>query len=375
MPAPVGRDFERTRVQLEAWLPDRLAERFGPVRDVRVGELHGPEATGFSSDTLMLDVSFAGGGPAGDRDVVPHGSGRHALGLVARIRPSRMFLFPEYDLEAQYRILQALEPTSVPVPRPFWQETSGDVIGAPFYLMGRVEGRVPADNPPYNAAGWVTELEPEDRAAMWRSYLETLVAIRRLDPQERGLAFLAKPELGDTPLVQELAYYERYLEWIYAGREHPQVSVSLPWLRANAPPPQGPPVLSWGDARIGNILFRENRCVAVLDWEMARLGDPRMDLAWGLFVDRYHSEGSGLARLPGFPDRETTIRQYEEISGEPVRDLEYFEVLAGMRFSVILTRLAQQLMDQEFLPKDSDFEWNNPVANLHARQLDELGIR
>ena len=362
MPAPVGRDFEATRTRLEAWLPKRLAERFGDVGDVRVGPLTGPEATGFSSDTLLFDVDWRGGGPG-------------HLGLVARIRPSRMFLFPEYDLDSQFGILSALAPTDVPVPAVYWNEQSGDVIGDPFYLMERIEGRAPADNPPYNASGWVAELEPDDRAAMWRSYLDVLAALRLLDPQALGLGFLAKPELAAEPLEQELVYYENYLEWIFAGREHPTVSVSLPWLKANRPKEASPPALSWGDARIGNMLFRANRCVAVLDWEMARLGDPMMDLGWGLFLDRYHSEGNGIPRLPGFPAREKTIALYEEITGARVHDIEYYELLAGMRFSVILTRLGQQLMAQEFLPKDSDFETNNPVSNLHAKQLDEMGIR
>lgn len=361
MPAPVGRDFEQTRRQLEAWLPAQLASRFGDVEEVRVGELSGPEATGFSSDTLLFDVSWKGS------------EGLQGLGLVARIRPTRMFLFPEYDLDAQFRILSALEASDVAVPSPYWQETTGEVIGAPFYLMERIAGRTPADNPPYNAAGWVTEVAPAERAAMWRSYLETLVRIRRLDVQALGLNFLAKPELGATPLAQELGYYENYLEWIYAGREHPHVSRSLPWLRANLPG-KGEPVLSWGDARIGNMIFQQGRAVAVLDWEMARLGDFRMDLAWGLFLERYHTEGNNVERLPGFMNRTDTIALYQELAGCRVENIEWFEVLAGMRFSVILTRLAQQLMDQGFLPEDSDFEWNNPVSVLHGKQLAELGI-
>ena len=85
-------------------------------------------------------------------------------------------------------------------------------------------------------------------------------------------------------------------------------------------------------------------------------------------------QGNQVERLPGFSNREQTLALYEEIDGSAVEDIEWFEVLAGMRFSVILTRLAQQLMDQDFLPKDTDFEWNNPVSNLHARQLEELGI-
>ena len=148
----------------------------------------------------------------------------------------------------------------------------------------------------------------------------------------------------------------------------------LAWLRANQPKETMPPVLSWGDARIGNMLFQQGHCAAVLDWEMARLGDARMDLAWGLFLERYHTEGNNVERLPGFKNREETLALYEEMAGVAVENIGWFEVLAGMRFSVILARLAQQLMDQDFLPKDTDFEWNNPVSNLHGKQLEELGI-
>lgn len=365
MPGPVGRDLEWTRSQLQEWLPGRLGgdPALEGASDFVVGEMVGPEATGFSSDTLIFDLHWKNAdGSAGQR------------GLVARIDPDGELLFPEYDLALQFQILTALAPTGVPVPGALLEETSGEVIGASFYLMEKVEGRIPPDNPPYNAAGWVTELAPADRGAMWRSYIETLVAIHALDPKALGLSNLAKPELGATPIEQELAYYERYFDWAFGGREHPTISPSLEWLRKNRPDDPGTARLVWGDARVGNVIFRQNRCVAVLDWEMARLASPMMDLAWGTFTQRYHSEGCGVPILPGFPGRAETIALYEELGGVPVRDLAYYEVLAGMRFSVILIRLAAQLKAQAFLPEDSDFEIDNPVSNLHGLQLREMGI-
>ncbi len=99
-----------------------------------------------------------------------------------------------------------------------------------------------------------------------------------------------------------------------------------------------------------------------------------MDLGWGLFMDRYHSEGNDQPRLPGFPSREETIALYEERTGRTALHLEYFEILAGMRFSVILIRLAKQFKHNGLMPEDTNFEIDNPVSNLHRKQLEALGL-
>jgi aminoglycoside phosphotransferase (APT) family kinase protein len=359
MPAPVGRDLEATRLQLEGWFAKRIPE----AREIELGELSGPGSTGFSSDTLIFDLHYKEASEAITR------------GLVVRIHPSGFQLFPDYDLPAQYRVMKSLEDSDVVVPKMLWEEHSAELLGSPFYVMEKVEGHAPSDNPPYTAKGWLREMGSEDQSRLWSGYIDTLVAVHRLDPYELGLDFLAKPELGDTPIEQELAYYGHFYRWSFGSEtDHPYISASLSWLRANRPPTPDRAHLVWGDARIGNMLFQGPRCVAVLDWEMARLGDPMMDLAWGLFMDRYHSEGNSLPRLAGFPSREETIALYEERTGRSTIHLEYFEILAGMRFSVILTRLAKQLEHYGFLPPKSNFEVDNPVSNLHRKQLEELGI-
>jgi aminoglycoside phosphotransferase (APT) family kinase protein len=293
---------------------------------------------------------------------------------VVRVHPSGFQIFPEYDLHAQYAIMKALGDTNVPVPEMLWEEPSGEILGQPFYVMEKVDGIAPADHPPYTAEGWLKELSPEEQRVLWQDYLEALANIHRLDPRALGLEFLAKPELGRSPIDQELRYYEDYYRWAYDGREHPVVEPSLAWLKENRPTGPEELCLCWGDARIGNMIFRENRCVAVIDWEMARLGDPSMDLAWGLFLGRYHAEGNGHPPLPGFPSREETIAIYEDLVGRSAQDVEYYEVLAGMRFSVILIRLAKQLEHYELMPEGSGFQENNPVANLHRKQLEALGV-
>src|SRR5690606_8522169 len=99
-----------------------------------------------------------------------------------------------------------------------------------------------------------------------------------------------------------------------------------------------------GDARIGNMIFRDRRCVAVLDWEMATLGPPEMDLGWFLLLDRHHSEGIGVPRLAGLPGPAETVARYEERLGRRVAHLAFWELFAAWRFAVILRRVAQQMM-------------------------------
>ncbi len=355
MPVPQGRDLELTHKQLREWLVGQLPR----AEDVRLSALHGPDATGFSNDTLLGDAHWREAGQPRSR------------GLVFRIKPAGPRVFPEYDLALQYRVMHILGVEgSVPVPRMLWFEEREDILGAPFYVMERVEGRIPTDNPPYHVGGWLTEIAPAERAAIWWSGIETLACIHQLDWKALGFGFLDAPERGATPLEQQLAYYQVYLRWAARGRSQPTIEPALEWLEANRPAEREPVALCWGDARVGNMIFREGRCQAVLDWEMVTLGNPVEDLAWWLFLDRHHSEGVEAPRLPGFPGREETVARYEAWTGSRVRHLHYYEIFAAMRFAVIMVRLAQQMVGYGVLPENSDFETNNIVTRLLAKLLE-----
>jgi aminoglycoside phosphotransferase (APT) family kinase protein len=353
VPIPAQRDPERTSRQLEGW----LAERLPRAKGIAVSNLSPPASTGFSNDTLLFDLTWEEGGV------------EHREGLVARIRPSGYQVFPEYDIEQQYRVMKILgEHTAVPVPKAFWYEGDERVLGAPFYVMARIDGRIPPDNPPYHAAGWVTEIDAAERAALWWDGLEVLARIHSLDWRRLGFDFLDRPALGPIGFAQQLAYYERYLAWAARGRPQPIAEAALAWIKRHQPHDQ-PVGLCWGDARIGNMIFRAGRCMAVLDWEMVALGNPEQDLGWWLFLDRHHSEGLGLPRLEGFPDHAETVARYEQLTGRPVRHLEFYQVWAGFRFAVIMCKLAQGLIEWEVLPPDSDMETNNIPTQMLARML------
>jgi aminoglycoside phosphotransferase (APT) family kinase protein len=350
--APPSRDLAATRKVLSTWL-ERTLEG---VSDISVSELSAPVATGFSNETLFFDLGYARGGA------------RVEESLVLRIQPTENQVFPDYDLDKQIRTMRLLAKTDVPVPRVLWYEPDAAVLGAPFYVMGRIDGKIPTDNPPYHVAGWLTEAPEAERERLWWSAVEALAAIHRLDWRAVGFDFLEDAGDARTPIAIQLDQYRRYFEWAARGRRHPTCEDALAWLERNAPTDEAI-VLQWGDARIGNMIFQDGRCAAVLDWEMVSIGSPEADLAWFLFLDAHHSRGVNVPRLAGFPSREVTLARYTELTGHAPRHLSYYEAFAAFRFSVIMMRVAQQFVAHGLLPYDSDFETNNIPSRMLAEML------
>lgn len=354
MPIPQQRDPETTRKQLTEWMAAKLPAADG----LELSELSGPTSTGFSNDTLLFDATWTEGDVA------------HADGFVARVRPSGYQIFPEVDVALQYQVMKILgEQTDVPVPRMWWLEEDESVLGAPFYVMSKVDGRIPTDNPPYTMEGWVHDAAPEQQERLWWTGIDTMTRVHRLDWRALGFDFLDRPELGRPGLDQQLAYYDEYFAWAARGKPQPIAEAALDWVKANRPIDEEPLGLCWGDSRISNQIFRDFECVAVLDWEMVTLGNPEQDLAWWIFLDRHFSEALSVARLPGFPSYDATVARYEQLTGRPVRHLDYYQVFAGLRFAVIMMRVAQMCVDYDFLPVESDMETNNLVTHLLAKML------
>lgn len=358
MPAPKTRDLELTRSQLADWLRAKLPG----ARAVTITSLTGPSETGFSSDTLMFDAEWTDG---------VHARREH---LVARFKPSGFTVFPTYDIAMQFRIMHALgEQSDVPVPRMRWLEEDERALGAPFYVMERVSGRVPSDNPPYHAAGWVPELQPDERAALWWSGLEAMARVHRLDWRALGLGAVdqAGADGCGSPLGRQLREYEEYIAWGFDGSRYPLLDTAQRWLHAHRPPDEHV-ALCWGDSRLGNQIFDGTKCVAVIDWEMARLGDPVQDLAWWIVLDRCFSEGLGCERLAGFPDRAATIARWEQLIGRPAHHFEYYEVLGLYKFTAIMARVILQMKHYEIFPADNDMDVNNLASQTLARVLAEV---
>jgi aminoglycoside phosphotransferase (APT) family kinase protein len=355
MPTMWKRDLAADGVKFERWLRARLPH----ASDVRMSPLVSPTSSGFSNETLLFDLDWTEGGRAKSEK------------LVVRIQPIGYQVFPEYDLGLQFRTMQLLAATDVPVPRMLWLESDDpSIFGAPFYVMAQVKGRVPTDQPPYHTGGWMTEISPAEREAIWLGGFDAMARIHRLDLDATGFGFLRRPALGATPLDQEIAYYEKYYEWAGRGLEHPTLEAAHDWLVAHKPGSE-PEGLVWGDARIGNMIFDGTKPAAVLDWEMVSAGSPERDVGWAIFLDRHHSEGIDTPRLAGFPSYEDTIAYYEERSGHKVQNLHYYQVFAGWRFGIIMLRIAQQVVHYELATPEQgrELELNNTVTRLTAKLL------
>lgn len=356
MPTMWQRDLEADGRKFLEWLKAKLPE----AGDLRMSPLVAPQSSGFSNETLLFDLSWT-------QDGQPRSEA-----AVVRIQPVGYQVFPEYDLRLQFETMDKLGATDVPVPRMLWFEGEDDsIFGAPFYVMAQVQGRVPTDQPPYHAGGWLHDITPAEREAIWLGGFDCMARIHRVDLEAAGFAGLRRPELGPTPLAQEIAYYEKYYEWAAEGRENPTLQAAHAWLVANQPADE-PEALVWGDARIGNIIFDGTKPAAVLDWEMVSNGSPERDLGWAIFLDRHHSEGIETPRLEGFPSYEDTIAFYEERSGHRVKHLHYYQAFAGWRFGIVMLRISQQLRHYELMtPEQSrEMELNNTVTRLTAKILD-----
>jgi len=349
------RDPQQSAQQLSTWLAGRLPG----ATDVVVSEVETPQASGLSNETLLFTATWTEDGELR--------GGRY----VARVAPQGPGVFPSYDLVTEQRVMQALsQQTSVPVPATPWVETDTSVLGSPFLVMERLDGRVPSDDPPVTTGSWVLDLSPEQQAEMCDNALVALAQIHQADLDELGLRFLDHPERGASPLDQHLAYWRDTYAWAAEGDLNPTVEAGFKWIESNRPTEAEPTVLCWGDARIGNMLIGDDLTVTgVLDWEMVGLGSPGLELGWWFFLLRHHTEGVGAPMPPGFPSREAVLDRYFELTGHRVRNLDYYEVFAGLRLSILMHRAGNMMVAAGLLPPDAPMKLNNPASQLLAKLI------
>jgi aminoglycoside phosphotransferase (APT) family kinase protein len=347
------RDPDEVASILTRWLSTKADDGAGP----EIFDVQAPASNGFSNETILCRTR--------SRD----GEERR---LVVRVAPTKHLLFMDAEFSTQYRVMKALADggSSVPLPPLGHYETDPQYLGVPFFTMEHVEGLVPPDNIPYTIEGWVIEATPEQRERLWWSGIDALVAVHKTDWRAAGLDWLAMPDRGKPGIVQQMSYYRDYLDWSAKGLRVPVLESTWEWLVANQPDEQGEVVLSWGDSRIGNIIWDDFEAAAVLDWEMASLGQPEMDLGWFLYFDSQFTSPLGVPRPSGFPSHEETVERYSEAMGRPMRDLFFYEIFSGFRFAVVMLRLSDLLLESKVLPAEADMRSNNIATQYLATLLD-----
>ena len=317
------------------------------VSDVRVLNAEHP-STGWSSETLLVDLSWRG---------AEAGSGDEVHELVVRLAPPMVGTFRDYDLGQQTvaQLVAATAGVAIATPQ---LVTDLEWLGTPFIVMpcvrGNIIGEVAALDP------WLIALTVPQRAQVHEAFVGAVVATHRAD-----LAAAAGVPRRDNDA--ELDFWADYLDWSSSGSPVPALVDALAWCRAHKPASEAEPVLLWGDVRFGNVIFGDDLApLAVLDWDMASIGAPEHDVAWFTTLESTVRTILGMS-LEGFPDRDGTIAQYESLSGRTLHDIEWYETLALVRSTAILSRIGYLHRDAG-LPSPLPIE-DNPLLDLLAARI------
>jgi aminoglycoside phosphotransferase (APT) family kinase protein len=337
------RNAERDDGEIVAGL-SRWLTRDHDLADLSLTGLQRPSA-GYSSDTMLIDATWTEGGS------------RCARPLVIRMAPAGDGTFPDYDLVAQGQAQAAAADAGTPVADPV-VETDPGWLGAPFMVMRRVDGHIVGALT--HRDRWLSGLDPSEQRQVYENFVSMLATIHRADVH-------AAPAVPHRDNTAELDFWERYLRWSSADDPVPALVEALAWCRAHQPSTEPPPALLWGDVRFENQVIGDDLLArAVLDWDMATVGAPEHDLAWFTSLDLTMHQLFGERRA-AFPDRADTVALFEEYSGRPVRDLEWYETLAMVRSSAIMTRLGylRRAAGEPLLVPIED----NPILDLVKSRL------
>jgi aminoglycoside phosphotransferase (APT) family kinase protein len=291
---------------------------------------------------------------------------------VLRRPPRGAFLPTAHDVLREHRVLSALAGTPVRAPRPVLACPDPEVIGAPFFLMERVGGVVVRDTLP----GW---FDATSRRALGPELVEALAELHAVDWRAVGLEGWGKPT----------GYLERQIRR-WAGqaqlaarftRPLPDLATVREWLEENLPG-SPPATIVHGDFKLDNVVLAPpGRIVALLDWEMATIGDPLADLGYLLSFwrepgdppDAVMGDQMRLTREPGFASRAQLVDRYAQRTGQAPGDIRWYEVLAVWKLAILLegsyARFLQGVTDDPFFARLEE-----GVPALARRAVVEAGI-
>ncbi|TAK68238.1 MAG: phosphotransferase family protein [Actinomycetota bacterium] len=258
--------------------------------------------------------------------------------LVLRRPPLGHVLPSAHDMGREYRVISALYGTAVRVPEPIAAAGADNPLGWPYFVMARVAGSVVS-----NAAA-ARELTPDQARRASVSLVEQLVAIHTVDLDAIGLADLGRPAGFMARQVKR---------WLEQWRASGGVETGLPMERLGAGvleslPPTASTGLVHGDYRLDNTILAADdpgRVAAVIDWEMATLGDPLADLGvfatyWDPVTEPLTGGGHAMDANPGFPDTATLLRMYEDACGRSLGPISPYVAFGHFKLAAIAQTIA-----------------------------------
>lgn len=289
-------------------------------------------------------------------------------GWVLRRPPLHGVLPSAHDMQREHRIISSLWASPVPVPRAVGYEPDTAIIGAPFYVMDYIEGRVVRDAEDARA------LDADRRRRAGSSLIDVLVALHELDPDGVGLGDLGKKE---DYLARQLHRWHGQLK---KGQEqgHRKVPI-LDEVHAQlvrSIPPQHETAIVHGDYRIDNVILgSRGEVVAVLDWELCTLGDPLADVGLlAVYWSDPHDDVIPLASAPttveGFLRRNEIIDLYAIQSGRDLSDLDYYIAFAFWKLAAIL----EGVYSRQVAGAYGTFEETSEALGANVERLGDVAL-
>jgi aminoglycoside phosphotransferase (APT) family kinase protein len=288
---------------------------------------------------------------------------------VLRRKPAGLLLKSAHAVEREFRVIQALGPTAVPVPHAYCLCEDEGVIGSAFYVMEYMQGRIF-----WNGA--LPEHTPAGRAEMYEAMVGVLAAMHQVDLPAVGLADYGKP--GNYFARQISRWSEQYQTT--ATEPNPAMDQLIAWLPRNLPADDGRVALNHGDYRIDNLMFHPTapRVLAVLDWELSTLGHPWADLAyqcmqWRLPTDAAIPGLGGLDRAAlGIPTEEAYVARYCALTGiAEIPNWDFYIIFSFFRIAAILQGIKKRALDGNASSKKATDYGNlaRPISEMAAALL------
>ncbi len=337
---PQTRDLDRYFDSLSQWVGTNL--QINGTATLQSVEPTSSEANGFAGESFIIAVSTP---EAGEQK------------YLLKRKPTKLIYFPDHDFEAEYRIQELLHTTGhAPVAPTYGYEADPSVAGSPFYILGFVPGEPTPDRPPFYAGGWVKDASEEQQRAVCVSGLEALAKLHSKTIDQLGADFLLRAAPGQSELDWDIARWDRFTAVGWRDEPLDLVKETRQWLEDNKPQ-QSDLVVSWGDARPGNMLFQLDKCNAIIDWDLVSCGEPETDLGFWLTFDLQFlrsTEAMGeTPSLPGWPSYDEMIEIYSKALGRDIdmAKLRFYRIYAAWQCGILYARFMTMRSD---LP---DEEW------------------
>ncbi|MEY2452321.1 MAG: hypothetical protein QOD92_1895 [Acidimicrobiaceae bacterium] len=306
---------------------DDEARTAGLVDHARLAEWM--DERGLPGKGESVEATFITGGASNEIFAIRRGE----YECVLRRPPGKVPEGRNETMLREYRVLEALNGTDVPHPEAIAACDDTSVIGAAFYLMSHVDGWSPMNTKPWPDP-FVTDVEA--RRGLAFQLVDGIAKLSKVDWRARGLEGFGKPDgFHDRQVDRWMSHLEKF-----AFRDIPGTEEAAEWLRHHRPRSWSPGIIH-GDYQFANVMFGygpPSRLAAIVDWEMATVGDPLLDLGWVMmgWPDPGEESSAGYVDYTGMPSRVEILDYYANESGRPVDDIDYYVILARFKIAIVL---------------------------------------